>query len=228
MAFVRGANVVTEGLVLALDAANPKSYPGSGTTWRDLSGNGFTGSLINGPTFSTDSGGSIQFDGVDDTMNGATVFAESFTADFWFKPLQVRNFNPGFSIGSNLGAGGWGDFIFHTSSTGAIYAGSALDSRFEPTDPGCGAGTINVNFVCNITYTFVKGFSNGPAILYKNGALLSTKTLRNSLNPSVSSPISVGNSSNMMLYSWKMYNRALSAAEVLQNYNATKARFGIE
>jgi hypothetical protein len=69
MGFYRGANVVTSGLVLALDAANTKSYPGSGTTWSDLSGNGNTGTLTNGPTFNSANGGSIAFDGIDDYTN---------------------------------------------------------------------------------------------------------------------------------------------------------------
>jgi hypothetical protein len=61
MGFYRGANVVTSGLVLALDAANSKSYPGSGTTWSDISGNNITGSLINSPTFNTSNGGNFGF-----------------------------------------------------------------------------------------------------------------------------------------------------------------------
>jgi hypothetical protein len=64
-----GPNIVTDGLVLYLDAANQKSYPGTGTTWNDLSGNGNNGTLVNGPTFNSDNNGSIVFDGVDDYVN---------------------------------------------------------------------------------------------------------------------------------------------------------------
>jgi len=64
-----GPDIVTDGLVLALDAANVKSYPGSGTTWRDLSGNDGNGTLTAGPTFSTDNGGVISFDGSDDAVD---------------------------------------------------------------------------------------------------------------------------------------------------------------
>ena len=53
--------IVTDGLVLALDAADKNSYPGSGTTWRDMSGNNITGSLINSPTFNTSNGGNFGF-----------------------------------------------------------------------------------------------------------------------------------------------------------------------
>jgi hypothetical protein len=58
--------IVTNGLVLALDAADKNSYPGSGTTWRDMSGNNSNSTLTNSPTFNSANGGSIVFDGVDD------------------------------------------------------------------------------------------------------------------------------------------------------------------
>ena len=61
-----GPKLVTNGLVLALDAASPKSYAGSGTTWSDLTGNNLDATLFNGPTFSTDNYGTIVFDGDDD------------------------------------------------------------------------------------------------------------------------------------------------------------------
>jgi hypothetical protein len=53
MGFFRGPKIVTDGLILALDAASPRSYPGTGTTWYDLSGQGNNGTLVNGPTFSS-------------------------------------------------------------------------------------------------------------------------------------------------------------------------------
>ena len=64
-----GKPIVTDGLVLCLDAANPKSYPGSGTTWTDLSGNGNNGTLVNGVGYNSDNGGSLSFDGVNDYVS---------------------------------------------------------------------------------------------------------------------------------------------------------------
>ena len=61
--------IVTDGLVLLLDAGNTKSYPGTGTTWTDISRNGNNGTLTNGPTFDSANGGSLVFDGVDDYVN---------------------------------------------------------------------------------------------------------------------------------------------------------------
>ena len=69
MAGFAGPNGIVDGLVLALDAGNTKSYPGSGTTWTDLSGNSNTGTLTNGPTYSSDNGGYLNFDGTDDYVN---------------------------------------------------------------------------------------------------------------------------------------------------------------
>ena len=66
MGLAHSPSLVMNGLVLALDAANPKSYPGSGTTWTDLSGRGNTGTLTNGPTYSSANGGSLVFDGTND------------------------------------------------------------------------------------------------------------------------------------------------------------------
>jgi uncharacterized delta-60 repeat protein len=81
--------IVTDGLVLALDAANPKSYPGSGTTWTDLSGNGNTGTLTNGPTYSSANGGSIAFDGVDDysALTSNYTLSAGWTLSFWGNPI---------------------------------------------------------------------------------------------------------------------------------------------
>ena len=73
MAFNRGPKIVTQGLVLALDAASNNSYPGSGTTWKDLSGNNNTGTLVNGPTFSSANGGTFILDGSNDYINAGSI-----------------------------------------------------------------------------------------------------------------------------------------------------------
>ena len=72
MSTLQSGHIITDGLVIALDAANTKSYPGSGTTWSDLSGNSNNGTLTNGPTFNSRNGGSIVFDGVDDYVTLGT------------------------------------------------------------------------------------------------------------------------------------------------------------
>jgi hypothetical protein len=96
MASIGGPNIVTDGLVLALDAANTKSYPGSGTVWKDLSGNGNNGTLINGPTFDTGNLGSIEFDGVDDWTSFGNILntgTSDFTISAWVKSTSTATGN---------------------------------------------------------------------------------------------------------------------------------------
>lgn len=73
MSIYGGPDIITDGLVFCLDAANSKSYPGTGTAWTDLSGNDNNGTLTNGPTFDSSNGGSIVFDGVNDQVNCGNI-----------------------------------------------------------------------------------------------------------------------------------------------------------
>ena len=91
MGIAYNPRTITDGLVLCLDAANTKSYPGSGTTWTDLSGRGNTGTLTNGPTYSSANGGSIVFDGTDDIVNTSYVSSNAFTWSVWFKTNVVSS-----------------------------------------------------------------------------------------------------------------------------------------
>jgi hypothetical protein len=84
-------NIVTDGLVMYLDAANTKSYPGSGTTWNDLSGNSNNGTLINGPTFNPNGG--IDFDGTDDYINFGNPTELNFTGNMSHEVWFTRNSN---------------------------------------------------------------------------------------------------------------------------------------
>ena len=88
---------VTSGLILNLDASNANSYPGSGTTWYDLSGNNKNGTLTNGPTFSAANGGCIVFDGVNDYVAGGNLgtFYSQGTISYWMYSTAVENYrNP--------------------------------------------------------------------------------------------------------------------------------------
>jgi hypothetical protein len=95
MAYFHSPRIVTDGLVLALDAANTKSYPGSGTTWSDLSGNSNNGELVNGITYDDTNLGSLVFDGVDDYVQITKVPSidftptSSFTMMVWAKVLGL-------------------------------------------------------------------------------------------------------------------------------------------
>ena len=92
MAFNYSPKVVTDGLVLYLDAANPKSYVSGSTTWGDLSRGGNNGTLVNGPTFDGGNGGSIVFDGVNDYGTVPTnplLITTEFTKSIWFNIISL-------------------------------------------------------------------------------------------------------------------------------------------
>ena len=102
MGVFAGPEIVEDGLVLALDAGNTKSYPGSGTTWTDLSGNGNNGSLVNGVGYNSGNLGSLSFDGVNDYVNFGNIFNDVFAGvdkkytheliDKLFKILRLDEF----------------------------------------------------------------------------------------------------------------------------------------
>jgi hypothetical protein len=223
MAFSYSPKIVTDGLVLYLDAANPYSYVSGSTSWNDISRGGNNGTLINGPTFDSANGGSIVTDGTNDIISGSIITPTSFTCNFWFNPTQVANFNPIFSITDVFG-----NFVWHSTSNGSIYCGTDITSRFNPTSPGCGPGAVPVNTIQNFTYTF----NANTGSLYKNGNLLtSANNHQTPISASVAQPYFVLATTSQpgrgKAYIFQIYNRALSAQEVLQNYNATKTRFGL-
>ena len=206
-----GPNTITNGLILSLDAANVKSYVSGSTTWRDLSGNNNSGSLVNGPTFSSANGGSIVFDGVDDsvTVSSITWTPSAFTVN-WFTFGNTReNYN------QVIGAG-WGAFLFHTDAQGSAYVGTDVITRLTPSNiPN---NTYQLNVYQNFTFTY----GSGVGSLFKNGIFVASK----SMNAPTAWPqfyISI----NGRMASTQIYNRALSAQEVLQNYEGQKSRFGL-
>jgi hypothetical protein len=262
MAFHRGPKTVTDGLVLYLDAANPKSYPGSGTAWSDLSGNGYTGTLINGPTFSSGNGGSIQFDGTNDYFAASNIYSvnnisgsDSFTFSVLFKLPQFANqrntdpenytsllmkggYNPSFGISLRYDLPDSGVFTRVRSYSGV--RNLALPSI----ESGYGNPTLSSNTTFNINewyqIDFTSQFSATTYIFktYINGIVDSTGTRSDALYPvkyennndlTISASPLGGNGiqAPMIISNCKIYNRALSAEEILQNYNATKSRFGL-
>jgi hypothetical protein len=216
--------IVTSGLVLALDAAERLSYPRTGTTWRDLSGNNNTGTLTNGPTFSAGNMGSIVFDGVDDYVdisNNDTLNANTQTISVWYKPTSlpgraasVANKHSGINSanGYNLFDGGTIDIKVSTTT----YTISPID-------------TIIVNRWYNLILTYTV---NSTMSGYINGKLQNTIALGNlSISSNSvrigSSPDSFWSKFTGNVSTFSIYNRELSATEILQNYNATKSRFGL-
>jgi len=229
--------IITDGLVLNLDAGFTASYPKNGTTWYDVGGSN-NGTLTNGPTFSTDGGGSIVFDGANDYVDCNSSIVDlnsSFTFASWVKTTSNLSDNSNFRrlIGrgdnSSSFTGEWAALTYNTS-------GNAFAFEIDDDTVKSGMyGTISLN---PNTWYYVVGVINrtNTLYLYVNGVLDSTATDNTSLN--VNPPYNLylgaqrsgGNPFfilNGNLPVAQIYNRALSATEILQNYNAQKGRFGL-
>jgi hypothetical protein len=229
--------IVMDGLVLNLDAGITQSYLGSGTIWTDVNGLGpkNNGTLTNGPTFNSDNGGSIVFDGVDDyvslgvnTLGSILNGASGVTLSSWIKISNLTSERTILFIGINGGTTLATIQVFN-SSLRVGGRSSSFDS-FQNT---------TYNYTQTNTWVYFSGIINyttSKLIIYVNGnQVQESSAIFNSTTLSVGTPSivdSLGNYSNRLQYSGniantQVYNRALTATEVLQNYNATKGRFGL-
>jgi hypothetical protein len=221
MGFYRGANVVTSGLVLALDAANPKSYPGSGTTWFDLSGNGNTGTLTNGPTFNSANGGNIVFDGIDDFVNCGN--ASSLQITVGSISAWVKTSTPGSTYRSIIAKqSAWGLFVKDNILIAFDWGGGGDRTT------GLNIADGTWKYVA-LTFTQTIGTPSNNAVVYLNGVSVLTTTIRHS-NHNINLQIAEANASQYLNGSVaiaQVYNRVLQPSEVQQNYNSQKSRFGL-
>ena len=220
-----GPDIITDGLALAVDAGSTRSYPGSGTTTTSLVSSNI-GSLINGVGFSSDNGGTFTFDGVNDFISFDTTLTFSsanLTSVAWVKLDSYLSQNS--TIGFSPDSGTTGFRIYSISAT----------SLGVWTRNGTGGGVTAIETTNGIPLnewvqiTFVLNGTNGK--FYKNGIQILTGTFTQTPNALSSAPVWLsrysgggyvvdGKTANALLY-----NRALTAAEVLQNYNAQKNRF---
>ena len=222
MSLFHSPSLVTSGLVLCLDAGNPKSYPGSGTTWTDLSGNANTGTLVNGPTFNSANGGSIVFDGVNDMAEcqPSSLFnfgTGNFSAFVWFRFSQIVTHPTLFDL-DNSASGN--NILF--------YGNTQADPRFR-TWIGGGVRNSTAGFAVNTWYHCGVSRSSGLVSQYINGVLDGTFT--GSGNVSSGQFLRIGTAHyarfNGLISSVSIYNRALSAAEITTNFNAMRGRYGV-
>lgn len=232
MSFNNGPTVITNGLVLALDAGDRNSYNSGSTTWFDLTGVN-NGTLTNGPTFNTGSGGSIVFDGVDDYVNMGNVLplgTSNFTCNFWFRtPTGIDGYliskkNAGYTTNT----AGFG--IFKDTSGGRLRItlsdGASVATPFlGTTDVGTNTW-LNCCVVINRTSGLCTNYLNSVADTPQNIAGV-TGNINNSANLIIASGFDSWAQFDGQIATTQIYNRALSADEVLQNYNATKGRFGL-
>jgi hypothetical protein len=218
-------NIITDGLVLYLDAANTKSYTSSSTTWLDLVGTN-NGTLINGPTFNSANGGSIVFDGTNDYYNLTNSIIDTMnTINIWVNMLAT-NVCPILYYGSdNFDSNLWTWGI-------AVYPMGVHGFNESPLNyPTTNLYTESVTTNMWKNFTLVRNDS-GNVKLYKNGIFVGSKigygttAIRNS-GDRLYIAKSASTYGNFKIAKTSIYNRALSASEVLQNYNATKTRFGL-
>ena len=230
MAFAYSPKIVTDGLVFAVDAANKKSYPGSGTTWTDLAGSN-DGTLTNGPTFDSDSGGSIVFDGTDDyielgsidSTNSLMLNGSDLTISAWvyfdgsgdrYQRLIDKSSAGSATNGYSL----WVDF----QSDGVGYSVNGNNSRTN-TMPSSNAWS---NIVVVANQTSATSYINLSSISNSYYAGSHTTPPNSTQNCRMGTwNHSTGRELNGNMAMLQIHNRALSVNEITQNYNALKSRF---
>lgn len=216
-------SIVTNGLVLHLDAASPKSYLSGNTTWNDLSRNGNNGTLTNGPTFSAANGGSIVFDGANDYIdcsNQTSIQITQGTIMTWIKTSNAGNSYRGIVVKQ------WNYGLFTKENFLITYDWGTFSDR--------STGINIANGVWKhiaMTFTDNTGTPLNNANIYVNGLNVLTTTIKYS-NNNINLQIANGGTSEVQYFNGNIshvsiYNRALTAAEISQNFNATKKRFNL-
>jgi len=232
MARIHGPSVVTNGLIMYYDAANPRSYPGSGTTLTDLSSTGTTGVLTNGTSYSSANGGTLVFDAVDDyvelntKLNSISAVGDvSYSILAWVKINSNRpaggvtvgssciiGHNDAYGIGLQIDTGNYVNFGLRSTGNYDGTTALALNTWYHVAGVKIGGSS---------SFIYVNGVQDGtnasPA-----GIIPSTTTMRIGYGPG-RNPAPFDGSIAVV----QIYNRALSAAEVLQNFNAHRGRYGI-
>jgi hypothetical protein len=228
MSLHHSPQIVTDGLVLCLDAANVKSYPGSGTAWADLSNNNSSGELVNTPIYNSSNLGFFQFE--TDTFiritNNTILDTQTPSVEVWIKTNATTQ----------------NGFWFEKGTVNTQYSlfqeGSSIRWRQRLTSGTLVAlATTTANFINTSNwYQVVATFVSGSRRLYINGTLVNSDTQSGTIATN-SGGMSIGAYGgfsgsrsyyyNGNLASCRVYNRALTPQEILQNYNATKGRYGL-
>jgi surface protein len=230
--------IITDGgneTVLALDAGNPLSYPGTGTIWTDLSGNNNNGTLVNGPTFDPANGGSIVFDGISDycelTLSNNQTNFDYISICSWVKVnlsgqgyVISAQFN-GTSVPYHLNVGGNNSPTL-LNGIGFIISGATTNWRNSG---------INTNIRGDGKWHYVVGTFDGTTLSYYIDGSLDASSLeglgqtlpKSNTIPKIGSYTNDSGFFSGYISSIQIYKRALSATEVLANFNATKGRYGL-
>lgn len=204
-------SIITNGLVMNLDAGFTPSYPKNGTTWYDTSSGGNNGSLVNGPTYSSDNGGSIVFDGSNDRVECGNFSVSYLTVSTWVYRTSSAT-NQGICRKEN----GWAISQYN----GTLQVAPGTSWTFYNT-----GYVIPLNTWVNITYTYNGSGGAGSQIVYINGVSIYSTSAGSGPIFSNSNTVRVGYDDNNWFWGGRIantliYNRSLTSTEVLQNYNA--------
>ena len=236
MALAHSPRIVRDSLIIYLDAGNTKSYPGSGTTWKDICGKNNDGTLVNSPTFDSNNLGSFDFDGSDERLNlfDPVGIYSKFSIDIWHKRGAQTDKYLYSESNSASGSPIWG-ITSHTGSNNSqlrIYARNNAGTGEVNFQPSGAEYTIYDDQIHNLVVVYE---SNNLYFYHDGSSIGSTSWSKgNYSNLDINSvagwrggSIGAGGYMNGNVYSVKTYSRSLTAAEVKQNYDALKGRFGL-
>jgi hypothetical protein len=245
MGIAYNTSMISDGLVYALDAANTRSYSGSGITSYSLVG-GIGATLVNGVGFTSTNSGSFVFDGTNDQITTADIDLSStnkVTVSCWVKVLNYREVSGSSNIVFEFSS----DFNSNTGSFVAAFAdGSGINAGLYPVilgirSPGYNYAGYSKTLVNDLSWhhwgcIFDTSLSGNENILYIDGVSRTSviTPLQSDNNANFGNyKLFIGNrdtsniAANANITDFKIYNRALTAQEILQNYNATKKRYGL-
>lgn len=222
--YSNGPKIVTDGLVLCLDAGNSKSYPGSGTVWTDLSRNGNNATLTNGPTFSSNSGGAIIFAGDNDyaliTTNAGLNFTNNLSLSSWFNISVLPGATEIAFIRKN---DQWQIGLSNSSTIRCLIQTSGINGWTGDND-------VAYTFATNTWYNMAMTYNGANMLIYVNGVLVKNAVVTGTIS-ATNNDVNIGRVSHIPTYlngsisNCQIYNTALTQNQILQNYNATKGRF---
>jgi hypothetical protein len=223
MALQHSPSIVTNGLSMCLDAASPRSYPGSGTAWYDSSGTGNTGTLTNNPVYTSGINGYFTLDGVDDYITTGRVIvpnsSSSYTVSVWC--YRNRN-NVGYEeiFSQWISANSGNSFFFGFNNSNVRFTDNWNDVVVS------GAGNTGV------WMNLVGVYSVSNAFIYLNGDLSATRGSGFSYTGTGNFIIGRQGELTSEYFSGRIpqmsiYNRALTSAEITQNFNALRGRYGV-
>jgi len=218
--------IIQQGLVLNLDAGNPYSYAGAGTTWYDVSGIGNNGTLTNGPTYSRTNDGNIVFDGTDDYVsipsNNNFNNGNNITVEAWVLCTNWSSYTHPMIVAKGINVE-W--ILWKSNDVG--YVGK-LGWR------GAGTAYTTTSLPNNTWVQCVGSIGSAGQKVYLNGVLESTvgntTFTSGNVNVTIAAGLVTGSPANLLganVAITRIYNTQLTDAQVLQNYNATKGRFGL-